>query len=602
MNVAERVALARERFLTAGEPDQGDVRESILASWRRSRFCGVDVDRIEPPYRADVDLDNRLVRSARPVLDRLERELSDAPMSVILTDAQAWVLERRVGDGSLHLQLDKVSLAPGFSYAERFVGTNGIGTALEEQRAAHVFGHEHFSERLQTLSCAGAVVRHPLTGRVEGLIDLTSWRVDAGPLMRVLAGEAARDVAGRLAELDSERELALLQEFLAACRRTRRPLLSLNDDLVITNARGARMLEPQDHVALREWAAGLPRASSDTTGELRLARGGVVRLRGRVVPGRAGTAGALVEIEAVEPAPRRHAGAGKGSAGARRPVPLPGLVGRSPAWLEARQEAAAACQGGAWLLLAGERGVGKLALARALHHRVLAAERLRVLDAAELDLGQLLAEVRRELAEPAGSVVLRHLDLLDPAGVAELADQLAAPRSRPWVVGTLTAGADTAAPRPLLERFPVSVTVPPLRYRVDDVRDLVPALLERHGNPRRAGCTPEALQTLLRCQWPRNVAQLEEALRSALARRGSGPIRLEDLPADCHAVTRRVLTRWEWIERDAIVSALIEAEGNRARAAAKLGISRATIYRKIGSFGIRGLRGGPGPPENPPKR
>jgi sigma-54 dependent transcriptional regulator, acetoin dehydrogenase operon transcriptional activator AcoR len=589
MDVTKRVALARERFLTAGEPHQGDVRESILASWRRSRFWEVDVDRIDPPYRADVDLDNRLVRSARPVLDRLERELSDTPMSVILTDAQAWVLERRVGDHSLHLQLDKVSLAPGFSYAERFIGTNGIGTALEEQRAAHVFGHEHFSERLQTLSCAGAVVRHPLTGRVEGLIDLTSWRVDAGPLMRVLAGEAARDVARRLADLDSERERALLQEFLAACRRTRRPLLSLSDDLVIANARGARLLEPQDHVALREWAADLPHASSDTTGELRLARGGVVRLRGRAVPSRAGAAGALVEIEAVEPAPRRHAGAGKGSAGAWRPVPLPGLVGRSPAWLEARQEAAVACQRGAWLLLAGERGVGKLALARALHHRFLAAERLRVLDAAERDLGQLLAEVQGEPAEPGGSVVLRHLDLLDPAEVAELADQLAAARSRPlpWVVGTLTAGADTAALHPLLERFPVSVTVPPLRYRVDDVRDLVPALLERHGTSRRTGCTPEALQTLLRCEWPRNVAQLEEALRGALARRGSGPIRLEDLPADCHAVTRRVLTRWEWIERDAIVSALIEAEGNRATAAARLGISRATIYRKIGAFGIR---------------
>jgi sigma-54 dependent transcriptional regulator, acetoin dehydrogenase operon transcriptional activator AcoR len=143
------------------------------------------------------------------------------------------------------------------------------------------------------------------------------------------------------------------------------------------------------------------------------------------------------------------------------------------------------------------------------------------------------------------------------------------------------------------------VTVPPLRHRVDDVRDLVPALLERHGNPRRAGCTPEALQTLLRCKWPRNVAQLEEALRSALARRGSGPIRLEDLPADCHAVTRRVLTRWEWIERDAIVSALIEAEGNRARAAARLGISRATIYRKIGAFGIHGLRGAQAPRKAP---
>jgi transcriptional regulator of acetoin/glycerol metabolism len=586
-DVAARIALARERFLSTGQVPEGDVREPILASWRRSRFWGVDVDRVEPPYRADMELDNRLVRSARPVLDRLERELSDARVCIVLTDARAWVLERRVGDRSLHRHLDRISLAPCFSFAERFIGTNGIGTALEEQRAAQVFGHEHFSEPLQSVSCAGALVRHPLTGRVEGLIDLTSWRADASQLMRALANEAARDVAHRLVELDSERERALLREFMAACHRTRRPVLSLSDDLVITNARGVRLLDPQDHLALQEWAAGLLRSSGETTGELRLSRGEVVRLHGRQVSSRAGAAGALVEIEAVAAALRRRPG------GAERPVPLPGLVGRSPAWVEARQEAAAACQRQAWLLLHGEPGVGKLALARAAHHHFLPAERLRVLDAAggrDGDAAAWLADVRRELAEPAGTLVLRHLDLLAEAALTALSDDLAAARSRPspWVVGTLAAGAVAGQALPtLLAQFPVSVIVPPLRYRIDDLRDLVPVLLERQGAGAAGGCTAEALQTLLRCEWPRNVAQLEEELRKARARRGGGQIRLEDLPSDCHAVTRRVLTRWEWIERDAIVNALIETEGNRARAAAQLGISRATIYRKIGAFGIR---------------
>jgi transcriptional regulator of acetoin/glycerol metabolism len=592
-DVAARIALARERFLTTGEAPEGDVRESILASWRRSRFWDVDVDRVEPPYRADMELDNRLVRSARPVLDRLERELSDARVCIVLSDARAWLLERRVGDRSLHGHLDKISLAPGFSFAERFIGTNGIGTALEEQRAAQVFGHEHFSEPLQSVSCAGALVRHPLTGRVEGLIDLTSWRVDASQLMRALANEAARDVAQRLVELDSERERALLREFMAACHRTRRPVLSLSDDLVITNTRGVRLLDPQDHLALQEWAAGLLRSSGETSGELRLSRGEVVRLRGRQVSSRAGAAGALVEIEAVAAVPRRRPGARQQAGGSGRPVPLPGLVGRSPAWVEGRQETAAACQRQAWLLLHGEPGVGKLALARAAHHHFLPAERLRVLDAADGRDGDVqgwLADVRQQLAEPTGTLVLRHLDLLADAALTALSDDLAAARSRPspWVVGTLAAGAAAGQALPtLLAQFPVSVIVPPLRYRIDDLRDLVPALLERQGASATAGCTAEALQTLLRCEWPRNVAQLEEALRKARARRGGGQIRLEDLPSDCHAVTRRVLTRWEWIERDAIVNALIETEGNRAKAAAQLGISRATIYRKIGAFGIR---------------
>src|SRR6266536_3612605 len=73
-----RVAAARERFLTSEDPAPGSVREQILNSWRRSRLWEVDVDRLEPPYRSDVDLRSRLARSAAPVLDRLEPELADA--------------------------------------------------------------------------------------------------------------------------------------------------------------------------------------------------------------------------------------------------------------------------------------------------------------------------------------------------------------------------------------------------------------------------------------------------------------------------------------------------------------------------------------------
>src|SRR6266540_2493260 len=87
--LAAGIAAARERFLAAGEAVAGTVREQILNSWRRSRFSSVDVDRIDPPYRADIDYDNRLVRSAGPVLDRLERELSEEPMTVVLTDPEA---------------------------------------------------------------------------------------------------------------------------------------------------------------------------------------------------------------------------------------------------------------------------------------------------------------------------------------------------------------------------------------------------------------------------------------------------------------------------------------------------------------------------------
>jgi transcriptional regulator of acetoin/glycerol metabolism len=232
----------------AGHARAGPAHGDLILRHRKSGEPGLGFRQeqgVSPYNRAD--LDSRLLHASQPVLNRLERELADTRMSVILTDWQAWVLDRRAGERSLNGYLDRVLLAPGFSYAEKFIGTNGIGTALEEKRASHVFGHEHFIDRLQMLSCAGAPIRDPISGTVLGVIDVTCWRADASLLMSVLVQEAARDVEARLFELSGDRERALLREFLAACRRTKKPVLSLSDDLTITNVSATHLLDHDDY-------------------------------------------------------------------------------------------------------------------------------------------------------------------------------------------------------------------------------------------------------------------------------------------------------------------------------------------------------------------
>ena len=128
--------------------------------------------------------------------------------------------------------------------------------------------------------------------------------------------------------------------------------------------------------------------------------------------------------------------------------------------------------------------------------------------------------------------------------------------------------------------------MPPLRYRLDDVRELVPDLLRRLNAHPSVSCGPAAMRILLRSRWPGNIAELAQVLRHVLTRTRAGRIRPEDLPASCHAVSRHVLTPWETLERDAIVHALLETNGDKAEAADMLGISRATIYRKINTYGI----------------
>ena len=153
-----RLAQARERFLTAEPFEPGRVSDTILASWRRSREWRVAADRIDLCYVRDPDLDTPLTRTALPVLQNLRESLQGQPVSVILTDAHGVALSRLTADHDLERHLDRVQLAPGFSYAEEFVGTNGIGTALESGQAAHVFGHEHYAEHLEDLACAAVPI------------------------------------------------------------------------------------------------------------------------------------------------------------------------------------------------------------------------------------------------------------------------------------------------------------------------------------------------------------------------------------------------------------------------------------------------------------
>ena len=163
------------------------MRDTILASWRRSLEWNVAAGHIDLPHVGDPDLDTPLTRNALPVLRNLRDNLQGQPVSVMLTDARGVLLYRLTADRDLERHLDGVQLLPGFSYAEEFAGTNGIGTALESGQAAHVFGHEHYAEHLEDLACAAEPVRHPISGKIIGAVGLTCWRKDANALLIALA-------------------------------------------------------------------------------------------------------------------------------------------------------------------------------------------------------------------------------------------------------------------------------------------------------------------------------------------------------------------------------------------------------------------------------
>lgn len=248
------LAQARERFLTS-EPVTGAVRDTILASWTRSREWQVATDHLELPFEPNLDRKSRLAHSADGVISAAYAQHADEPISIILTDAAGVVLDRRTGDSQLQQKLDKVWLAPGFSYAEQFAGTNGIGTTLEGRGPAHVFGHEHYVEHLEDLACAGAPIRHPTTGKLLGILDLTCWRGDANPAMIAAASSIAAQIEEALLAQVGRRELALLHDYLLACRRNRGCVLAIGTDLVMMNDSARELIDPKDQVTLLGQAA-----------------------------------------------------------------------------------------------------------------------------------------------------------------------------------------------------------------------------------------------------------------------------------------------------------------------------------------------------------
>jgi transcriptional regulator of acetoin/glycerol metabolism len=94
------------------------------------------------------------------------------------------------------------------------------------------------------------------------------------------------------------------------------------------------------------------------------------------------------------------------------------------------------------------------------------------------------------------------------------------------------------------------------------------------------------MHLLLRSNWPGNPEQLWQVPRRVAQHRRTGTIHPGDLPPQCWSVSRRLLSPLESTERDAIVQSLPDHQGNKAKGAGSLGISRATIYRKIHEHGI----------------
>ncbi|MCW2600781.1 MAG: transcriptional regulator [Frankiales bacterium] len=599
---------ARAEFFASGSAEDASVPHVVAASWRRSLTAGVDAQSMQVAYHNDLDTSSRLVRCSQPIIERLRQETAALPLSIALTDSKAQILTRVDTGRDAAQLLDKVSFAPGFDYAEGNVGTNGVGTVFELGKSVQINGPEHYHEELQPFSCAGAPIRNPLTGRIEGVLDISCLAQHASPIMQSLTRSAALDIERNLLLDRSLGQQALFEAFVRAEGRARGAVMAVSGSIAMSNTLAQSLFDPaelrtiQDHANYR-----MPRIDPAIE-EIELTTGKVVRIRTTRVLAGQDTAGVVLELklcseESPTPLPL-------GQPPELRVVPRPAVPamssdlkgvfelkklsssGQSLLWRKACSDIARALEQRNALLVMGETGAGKLSLVTEMYHRVTPGGRSVVIEAASIagDSYGNAEEVMEATVLPT-LYIFRNIDALSTDGVERLNTflmALADSDGRAFAAATVSdAEVDSELPfRDLLVHFVTAVTVPPLRHRLDDIPTVVTQVLGKLSGSRATRVSPAAMRVICRYSWPRNIHQLEEALRAALLKRPVGELQPEDLPGYCHNSARHQLTGLESIERDAIVKALHDAGGNRVQAAADLGIARSSLYRKLKSYGI----------------
>ncbi|MFI5614255.1 sigma-54-dependent Fis family transcriptional regulator [Amycolatopsis sp. NPDC051903] len=525
------------------------LRPQIADSWRRSQLFGVAPD-LDPGVvsLADVDAGSRLMVAAGPVLDRLTQQLEGTRFCVLLADRDCRLVFRWFGHRPLQLELENIGVLLGSHFAEGRVGTNALGTPYESRQAVVIHGAEHYAHALKRFSCYGHPIHHPLTGRLEGVLDITGMSDDENPLFGPLVSRAVADIRDAIVEGARAPERQLFLAFQHATQRRSAPVAVLGGDVVFATETCIEQLRPGDPALLRTLLPDVPPRGVLTT-RLAVADGVDVAVTAERVDGAPG--GAVFQV-------CRTAGRC--------------LVPRA----ETRRTGRAR-------LITGEPGTGRSTLASGAGD----VEVLGAATALRLEPREWAARFTDLTARAGTTVVVDDVHLLPDAFLVPVAAALDHGCPAKLVLTACPAGELPAAAAAVVARCDEAQALAPLRDRPDELPALLSAMIRADRPEWRPRFTGGALAALRAHLWPGNLHELRSVARHVTALPCTGVVDVAQLPKQYRSTvkTRRLGGR-EAAERNAIVTALRSNAGNKLRAARELGVSRTTLYRRMQALEI----------------
>lgn len=638
------VASAWERFLQDKPLDREGVRKVVLASWQRCRSEAVDparpsapgaaAERVRQLQRLNVDLCD----AARPALEGLRDILRECGTLIMLCDRGGTILQLN-GETRVRTVGEEVNLATGGCWNEDVIGTNAIGTAIATGAPVQIHANEHFCLDVKRWTCAAAPILDPFDRSLLGVVDVSGIKETLHGHTLGLVVAAARQIECELGRFDIARHERLLTRAIDTFIRY------ASDYVVLVDSRGRIVRTSGSAQAARDtYDLQLLLQVGNQVRGLDLALPEVDRCCQRPewirpewlhpVKDQEGILGTMLVIPL---------GAGKKNTAISLPQAMAtpagddafgDIIGDSEVLNATKARARRVANLDLPVLLLGETGAGKELFAHALHragHRaagpfiavncgaltreLLASELFGYVEGAftgarrggltgkfeQADRGTLFLD---EIGEMPLDMQPQLLRVLQDGVVVRLGDT----RERRVSVRLIAATNRDLEKEVAAGRFRqdlyhrlcvVNLHLPALRERPGDIETIVEHFNKKMA--RKYGCEPKRLdpavkQAFLDYSWPGNIRELQNVFEVMFALSEGNVIDSSLLPPgiaqtgkDSHRISASTpipvsFGRLKEMERQAILDAIENAQGNMSMAARTLGISRSTLYVKMAAI------------------
>jgi sigma-54 dependent transcriptional regulator, acetoin dehydrogenase operon transcriptional activator AcoR len=595
------------------------------------------------------DEKQQLIRVARPFMRDLSYFVSGTDFQVILTDENGLLLEV-AGETPIADRTRQVHLCPGADWSEACRGTNAIGTAIVERAPVQIFAWEHFCAENQFLTCSAAPIIDSagnVTGLLDVSGD---FRQDSPhTLGMVVAAVRAIENQLRLEDA-ANKLFAASRYSDALLHGITDGFVAIDPQGIVTeiNLRGGELFGVNPALAKgfhmgKVCQSDMPLLQVVKTGkeyeDLDVVVGKTgkrIRSSGSALRNEAGAiVGAVAFFREITP----HQPLRRTPVSGSHRYQFDDIVGESPAMQTAKDWAALAATCTSTVLILGESGTGKEIFANAIHN---ASARNRgpflAINCAAMPEGLIESELfgysdgsftgaRKggqagkfemanggtlfldEIGEMSAGMQAKLLRVLQERTISRIGSSLEIPVDIRIISAThcdLSKDVEAGHFREdLYYRLAVlEVKIPPLRERKGDIPLLAHALIAKISARLErppVEINDECLQKLAAYAWPGNVRQMENLLERALIRtRGCATLSAEhfELPTanTPPAAVRDASTRSSKtpqatnslrdVEKQAINDALSACHGNVRQTAARLGIARNTLYRKLQDYDL----------------